>query len=320
MVRPSLLAVLAGVLFLFGCARHPPPARTAMDAPAGGAHVIPAALEEPYRLGYRAEHLAFVEGNLPEALSLYQRAWEGGVRHQPRWLFSAARAAARAGRTEEALGWLTRALDAGFSQEAQLKEEPELESLRGTPAFAAVLARAQQNAAAQERAQDPELRDLLLRMYILDQGPRRPPPPPGTEYSAERLELIDAAARVNVVLLKDIIAKHGWPTRTKVGSRAAHAAWIVAHHANEVDTAFQRSCLPLAERAAAQGEFSLRDWAWLYDRVRTVEGRPQHYGAQLSGGSDEEIAAAVAHDPNGIVLRRMHADLGLLPTLDGRVR
>ncbi len=54
--------------------------------------------------------------------------------------------------------------------------------------------------------------------------------------------------------------------------------------------------------------------------ARTVEGRPQHYGAQLSGGTDEEISAAVAHDPNGIVLRRMHADLGLLPTLDGLVR
>lgn len=320
MVRPSLLAALAGVLLSAGCARHAPAARASVDAPAGGAHVIPAALEEPYRLGYRAEHLAFVEGKLPEALALYQRAWEGGVRRQPRWLFTAAIAAASAGQPEEALAWLTRALDAGFSQEEQLKEAPELESLRATPAFAVALARAQQNAAAQERAQDPELKELLLHMYTLDQGPRRPPPPPGTEYSAERLKLIDAAARINVVLLRDIIAKHGWPTRTKVGVSASHAAWIVAHHANEVDTAFQRACLPLAERAAAQGELSLRDWAWLYDRVRTVEGLPQHYGAQLSGGSDEEIAAAVAHDRDGIVLRRMHADLGLLPTLDGLAR
>lgn len=155
-------------------------------------------------------------------------------------------------------------------------------------------------------------------MYTLDQGSRRPPA--SGEYDAAQLELIEAATRVNVVLLRDLLAKHGWPTRTKVGWRAAHAAWLVAHHANEVDPAFQRACLPLAERAAARGELSLRDWAWLYDRVQTVEGRPQHYGAQLAGATDEEIAAAVAHDSDGIILRRMHGDLGVLRTLDGRGR
>jgi hypothetical protein len=285
-----------------------------VEAAGGGAHVIPAKLEEPYRLGYRAEHLAFVEEKRPEALALYQRAWEGGVRHLPRWLFSAARAAALAGRPEESLEWLKRALDAGFSKEEQLKEEPALESLRGRPEFAAVLARARENEAAREQAKDPELKALLLRMYILDQGTRRPLVTGQADDAA--LELIDAATRVNVLLLRDIIARNGWPTRTQVGERAAHAAWIVAHHANEVDREFQRACLPLAERAAAQGELSLRDWAWLSDRDRDLDGLPQRYGAQLSSlDTDEQLAAAVAHDPDGILLRRMHADLGLLRML-----
>jgi hypothetical protein len=317
-MRFFILVLVAWGLLPLGCARLSSPGKAAVEAPESGAHVIPERLVEPYRLGYRAEHLASLEGHLPEALALYQSAWDGGVRHLPRWLFSAAVAAARAGQLEEARVWLTRALDAGFSRETQLKEEPALEALRASPAFAAVLARARENAAAQERAEDPQLRDLLLRMYTLDQGTRRPLISGPVDDA--QLELIEAATRVNVVLLKDIIARHGWPTRTKVGERAAHSAWIVAHHANEVDPAFQRECLPLAERAAARGELSLRDWAWLFDRVRVVNGLPQHYGAQLSGGTDEEISAAVAHDPGGTVLRRMHADLGLLPTLDGLAR
>jgi hypothetical protein len=86
-------------------------------------------------------------------------------------------------------------------------------------------------------------------MYTLDQGSRRPPA--SGEYDAAQLKLIEAATRVNEVLLRD---------------------------------------------------------------------SPQHYGAQLAGATDEEIAAAVAHDSDGIILRRMHGDLGVLWALDGRVR
>ena len=82
--------------------------------------------------------------------------------------------------------------------------------------------------------------------------------------------------------MKEIIAKHGWPGRSLVGEDGAHAAWLLVQHA---DVSFMAQCLPLMERAVSAGEAFAKDYAYLLDRVRMNQGKPQVYGTQFTSGA-----------------------------------
>jgi tetratricopeptide (TPR) repeat protein len=51
-------------------------------------------------------------------------------------------ALARSGRKQEALVWLRRAVEDGFSPREDIESDPDLVSLRGDPAFAEILSKA----------------------------------------------------------------------------------------------------------------------------------------------------------------------------------
>src|SRR4051794_39532461 len=75
--------------------------------------------------------------------------------------------------------------------------------------------------------------------------------------------------------MKAIVAQHGWPGRALVGDDGAHAAWLLVQHS---EMSFMAQCLPMMERAVSTGEASPTDYAYLLDRVRTNQGKPQVYG------------------------------------------
>ena len=61
----------------------------------------------------------------------------------------------------------------------------------------------------------------------------------------------------------------------------SHAAFLLVQHADR-DTAFQKKCLPLLQKAAEEGEASKSDMAYLTDRIRVADGQKQLYGTQCS--------------------------------------
>lgn len=79
--------------------------------------------------------------------------------------------------------------------------------------------------------------------------------------------------------LQDIVNKFGWPTVSLVGEEASHAAWLLVQHADH-DTQFQVRCLEMMKLQPV-GEVRLLDVAYLDDRVRCAQGRPQLYGTQF---------------------------------------
>lgn len=85
--------------------------------------------------------------------------------------------------------------------------------------------------------------------------------------------------RSNTKRLKRIVAHIGWPTKSKVGMRASHMAWLLVQHADH-DVEFQEHSLELM-KAAPSGEVTCRDIAYLVDRVRINRGLPQLYGTQF---------------------------------------
>jgi hypothetical protein len=167
-----------------------------------------------------------------------------------------------------------------------------------------------------DRGMRPELRAELLRRAGQDQVARA-----GLARSAGQDQVARAGPRPdwetvasvdagNLSWLKNVVAKSGWPGRSMVGEDGAHAAWLLAQHADR-DPAFQRRCLDLISEAAEAGEASLAELAYLTDRVLLAEGQPQEYGTQMEG-REEGWAPRRLRDPANVDERRAAMSLGPL--------
>ena len=111
----------------------------------------------------------------------------------------------------------------------------------------------------------------------------------------------------NIVQLKQIIARCGWPMRSQHGERAIQAAFLVVQHAGLED---QLQLLPLLEQAEIDGELAKGLLPLLHDRIRVRQGRPQLYGTQLQGA----CVPYPVDDQGGLELRRQAT--GLIPFSD----
>jgi hypothetical protein len=149
---------------------------------------------------------------------------------------------------------------------------------------------------------DDALRAELLRRVEIDQVARK----------ALDVDGMLEADGENLPWLKGVVAEHGWPGASLVGTDGAHAAWLLAQHA-DADPAFQRRCLDLLAAAVEAGEATVRELAYLTDRVLLAEGQPQVYGTQVThqGGRAEPCDL---RDPDGVDERR--ALVGLEPLAD----
>lgn len=148
----------------------------------------------------------------------------------------------------------------------------------------------------------PELRSELLCRAEKDQAARSQ-----LEPDAETLTSVDAE---NLTWLRDLVTKVGWPGRSMVGEDGAHAAWLLAQHADQ-DPAFQRRCLDLMTEAVKRGEATLSELAYLTDRVLLAEGKPQEYGTQMIGREEGWVPRNL-RDPETVDERRTAMSLELL--------
>jgi hypothetical protein len=129
----------------------------------------------------------------------------------------------------------------------------------------------------------------------------------GPEPGWDTVASVDAD---NLTWLKSVVAEIGWPGWSMVGEEGAHAAWLLAQHADR-DPAFQRRCLDLITEAARSGEASLTELAYLTDRVLLAEGQPQEYGTQMEG-QEEGWTPRRLRDPETVDARRAAMSLGPL--------
>ena len=115
----------------------------------------------------------------------------------------------------------------------------------------------------------------------------------------------------NAARLRAIIADHGWPVESLVGSDGAKAAHRIAQHSiNHPE--FMRECRRLLDEASAHGEVPRWQFAYIDDRIRVFEGSPQRYGTQWRDGP-EGLEPYPIEDRDHVDERR--AALGL-PSLD----
>jgi hypothetical protein len=109
----------------------------------------------------------------------------------------------------------------------------------------------------------------------------------------------------------ELVARRGWPGRSSVGEDGAHAAWLLAQHADRRPE-LQQVFLEAMRGAVKMGEASPADLAYLEDRVRINAGRPQLYGTQFVG-IGEEFGPAPIEEPHGLDQRRASVRLQPFP-------
>jgi hypothetical protein len=160
---------------------------------------------------------------------------------------------------------------------------------------------------------DEELRAELLARADEDQRVRKALsrlPRRGFGEIQDEIRELTRVDQANTAWLAELTARLGWPGRTLAGEDGAHAAWLLAQHA---DPEPQRAFLDLLRAAVAAGEASARDLAYTEDRVRMHAGQPQRYGTQFFEDA-EGLRAWTVEDPENLDQRR--ASVGLGPFAD----
>ena len=120
----------------------------------------------------------------------------------------------------------------------------------------------------------------------------------------------DSVFNANLEWMRLVLARYGWPGRRLVGDEGSHGAWLMLQHADR-DTALQRTAMQLLETAVRDNDASRRDLAYLTDRVRVAEGRPQVYGTQLQYDNRGCASPKPSEEPAQLDARR--ASVGLEP-------
>ncbi len=124
--------------------------------------------------------------------------------------------------------------------------------------------------------------------------------------------------RANAEALRAIIGAHGWPDEALVGTEGAEAAWLVAQHAI-AEPDFMRECRRLVDEASLAGRVPRWQFAYLDDRIRTFEGKPQRFGTQVDLTPDGPALNAL-DDPDQVDARRREAGLGSIDASLSRLR
>ena len=87
-------------------------------------------------------------------------------------------------------------------------------------------------------------------------------------------------------------------------------AWLLVQHADH-DRAFQKKCLDLL-KSQPPGEVHLANIAYLEDRVRVGEERPQLYGTQFHVDEQGNFGPFPIEDPDNVDQRRKSMKLETL--------
>lgn len=155
----------------------------------------------------------------------------------------------------------------------------------------------------------PELRAELIRRAKDDQDARRSLGDPPTSEQWDAVKAVDAE---NAPWLEGILAEYGWPSAGLAGEDGAHAAWLLAQHA---PLHLQQRCLPLLRQAVEAGDAAAVDLAYLDDRVRIRQGRPQRHGTQWLVRNGEQRLYPL-EEPDQVNHRRAALGLPLIASED----
>lgn len=119
--------------------------------------------------------------------------------------------------------------------------------------------------------------------------------------------IIDSIDRVRLVKLKRIIYRHGWPGYIKLGYEADNLLWLLVQHSDE-DVPFQEYVLKLIAASVLENNTNKNSYAYLYDRVCVNTAKEQVFGTQIKS-IEGEILLQPMKDAENVDIYRKSFDL-----------
>lgn len=156
----------------------------------------------------------------------------------------------------------------------------------------------------------PKLRQKLLDKLKEDQKVRNEIPDDPSKITSEYITRLQSVDRTNTKWMKKIVKKYGFPAKSLVCDDGVYAAFILVQHA-DLDREFQKSVLPLLEKAVRAKEAPAFYFVYLADRVLTGEGKLQRYGSQLKI-EDGKVVPFPIEDEANVDKRRTELGLPLM--------
>ncbi len=126
-----------------------------------------------------------------------------------------------------------------------------------------------------------------------------------TRKGLDSVEFIDYIDSCNLVLIKSLIAKHGWLGRNVVGNHN-QVLFLVIQHADLITQEFY---FPLLQESVRKGESSASDEALMHDRILMRQGKKQIYGSQIVFNETGGQEFYPIEDEKNVNLRRTKAGL-----------
>jgi hypothetical protein len=154
------------------------------------------------------------------------------------------------------------------------------------------------------------LRRELLEMCEEDGRARAVSAATGELFQGYAAEMAEVHGR-NAEKLEAIVKRYGWPGKSLVGEDGAAAAWLILQHAIG-HPRLQRACLPILREAVERGEAKPSQAAYLEDRIRFFERRPQRYGTQFDWDENGLLSPYAIEDPERVDERRRAVGLSTL--------
>ncbi|MET0330536.1 MAG: DUF6624 domain-containing protein [Dyella sp.] len=163
-----------------------------------------------------------------------------------------------------------------------------------------------------KKLSDPQLRKQLYGMVVADQSVRNSFVKEGMKPDSPFHKKLQEVDRQNLVALKAIFSKSGFPTMAMIGRDGVSTVFLLVQHADE-DRAFQKHALELAKPLMERGELPRAEYAMLIDRVRIADSKPQLYGTQVKV-VDGKVEILPVEDPDQLDARRK--SMALTPEAD----
>lgn len=204
--------------------------------------------------------------------------------------YNAACSWALAGMPDSAFSQLSRlAGKANYDDIPSILLDNDLSQLRADPRWLPLVALVSANRYKAQVNLNRPLAQLLDSIFIEDQRYRQQGPMVEKQYGRDSeewktmLREMDRSDSSNIILVRDILDKHGWMGPDSVGETGNVALFSVIQHA---DLATQKRYLPMMRAAVAIGNADGGDLAYVEDRVALDEGKRQIYGSQIGFDKD----------------------------------
>ena len=119
---------------------------------------------------------------------------------------------------------------------------------------------------------------------------------------------VAALAAQDKPFLQSVFQEYGWPRISVFDLIACDNFWLLVQHQTAT---VQVQMLPALKKAVDEDEASKANYAYLFDRIETEEGKPQHWGTQAKCEGGRAVLYPI-DDMSAVDERRKAAGLGPL--------